>query len=91
MVKQRMATADVAAEVACLRPRLLGMRLANIYDVNAKVLGCPSDSCRVLPCTSSRAGSTRVIVCPTADSQRACGIRTALGLWLPRSRGIVTS
>lgn len=39
MVKQRMATADVAAEVACLRQRLLGMRLANIYDVNAKVTG----------------------------------------------------
>lgn len=37
MVKQRMSTADVAAESACLRQRLLGMRVANIYDVNAKV------------------------------------------------------
>ena len=37
MVKQRMSTADVAAEAACLRQRLLGMRVANIYDVNAKV------------------------------------------------------
>ena len=37
MVKQRMSTADVAAEAACLRQRLLGMRVANIYDVNPKV------------------------------------------------------
>ena len=37
MVKQRMSTADVAGEVACLRQRVLGMRLANIYDVNTKV------------------------------------------------------
>ena len=38
MVKQRMTTADVAAEVACLRQRILGMRLANFYDINPKVL-----------------------------------------------------
>ncbi len=38
MVKQRMSTADVAGETACLRQNLLGMRVANIYDVNAKVL-----------------------------------------------------
>lgn len=37
MVKQRLSTADAAAEAACLRQRVLGMRLANIYDVNAKV------------------------------------------------------
>ena len=37
MVKQRMTTADVAAEVSCLRLRgLIGMRVANIYDVNSK-------------------------------------------------------
>ena len=37
MVKQRMSTADVAGETACLRQNLLGMRVANIYDVNPKV------------------------------------------------------
>lgn len=39
MVKQRMSSADVAAEVACLRQRILGLRLANIYDLNPKVGG----------------------------------------------------
>lgn len=29
MVKQRMTTADVAGEVACLRQKLIGMRVAN--------------------------------------------------------------
>ena len=42
MVKQRMSTADVAGEVACLRQSVLGMRVANIYDVNAKVRQCLS-------------------------------------------------
>lgn len=37
MVKQRMTTADVAGEVACLRQSLLGMRVANLYDLNSKV------------------------------------------------------
>lgn len=37
MVKSRMTTADVAAEVACLRARVTGMRLANVYDDSAKV------------------------------------------------------
>lgn len=37
MVKQRMSTADVAGEVACLRHSVLGMRVANVYDVNSKV------------------------------------------------------
>ncbi|CAK0786952.1 hypothetical protein CVIRNUC_010166 [Coccomyxa viridis] len=36
MVKQRMSTADVTGETACLRQKLLGMRVANIYDVNPK-------------------------------------------------------
>ena len=40
MVKQRMGTLDVVAETACLRQRLLGMRLANAYDVDAKVTAC---------------------------------------------------
>ncbi|CAA7398591.1 unnamed protein product [Spirodela intermedia] len=35
MVKVRMNTADVAAEVACLR-RLIGMRCANVYDISPK-------------------------------------------------------
>jgi hypothetical protein len=37
MVKQRMSSVDVAAEVACLRNSILGLRVANIYDLNAKV------------------------------------------------------
>lgn len=36
MVKARMTTADVAAEVKCLR-RLIGMRLSNVYDITPKV------------------------------------------------------
>jgi hypothetical protein len=36
MVKARMTTADVAAEVKCLR-RLIGMRLSNVYDLTPKV------------------------------------------------------
>lgn len=36
MVKLRMNTADVAAEVRCLR-RLIGMRCANVYDLTPKV------------------------------------------------------
>ncbi|KAL6847377.1 hypothetical protein ACP4OV_023230 [Aristida adscensionis] len=35
MVKARMTTADVAAEAKCLR-RLIGMRLANVYDITPK-------------------------------------------------------
>lgn len=36
MVKHRFSTHDVAAEVGCLKQKFLGMRLANIYDINAK-------------------------------------------------------
>ncbi|CBI22840.3 unnamed protein product, partial [Vitis vinifera] len=35
MVKVRMNTADVAAEIKCLR-RLIGMRCANVYDLSPK-------------------------------------------------------
>lgn len=35
MVKVRMNTADVAAEVKCLR-KLIGMRLSNVYDISPK-------------------------------------------------------
>ena len=37
MTKQRFTSADVAGEAACLRTRVLGMRLANLYDIDAKV------------------------------------------------------
>jgi hypothetical protein len=37
MVKQRMGSVDVAGEVACLKQKVLGLRLANLYDLNAKV------------------------------------------------------
>ena len=40
MVKLRMNTADVAAEVRCLR-RLIGMRCANVYDLTPKVSSVP--------------------------------------------------
>ena len=36
-MKQKMSTADVAAEVACLRARVLNMRVMNVYDINTKV------------------------------------------------------
>lgn len=36
MVKVRMNTADVAAEVKCLK-RLIGMRCSNVYDISPKV------------------------------------------------------
>ena len=34
MVKMRMTAADVAAQVACLQ-RLVGFRLANVYDLDS--------------------------------------------------------
>ena len=36
MVKVRMNTADVAAEVKCLK-KLIGMRCSNVYDITPKV------------------------------------------------------
>jgi hypothetical protein len=60
MVKQRMASADVAAEVACLRQNIIGLRLANMYDLNPKVrtqqqmaamCEAPQGSLQVLMCT----------------------------------------
>lgn len=36
-MKQRMTSVDVAGEAACLHAKLLGLRVANIYDINAKV------------------------------------------------------
>ena len=48
MVKQRFSTSDVVAEVGCIRQKFLGMRLANIYDINSKVrsLICTSEPLR---------------------------------------------
>ena len=38
MVKQRMSTADIAAEIGCLRQKgLIGMRVVNVYDISPKV------------------------------------------------------
>lgn len=34
-MKNRMSSMDVRAQVGCLQP-LLGLRLANIYDLNSK-------------------------------------------------------
>jgi hypothetical protein len=42
MPKQRMTTADVVAEVACIRQTCLGMRVANIYDLDSRVGRCPA-------------------------------------------------
>jgi predicted ribosome quality control (RQC) complex YloA/Tae2 family protein len=57
MVKQRMSSADVAAEVACLRQSLLGLRLANIYDLNPKVRGSErrvrNAAAAALPCATT--------------------------------------
>ncbi len=41
-MKIRMSSVDVAGEVACLKQRLLGLRVANVYDINGKVCFCPS-------------------------------------------------
>jgi hypothetical protein len=38
-MKHRFSLHDVAAEVGCLKQKFLGFRLANIYDINAKVSG----------------------------------------------------
>lgn len=38
-MKQRMNSADIAAEAACVAPRIEGMRVSNVYDLNAKVCG----------------------------------------------------
>ena len=36
-MKQKLSTIDVAAEAACLRARILGMRVVNVYDIDARV------------------------------------------------------
>lgn len=52
MVKVRMNTADVAAEVKCLR-RLIGMRCANVYDLSPKVLSLLFSSSLLSPSSKS--------------------------------------
>lgn len=47
MVKQRMGSVDVAGEVACLKQRVIGLRLANLYDINPKVGVCGRGAGRV--------------------------------------------
>ena len=37
MVKARFATADVSAEVACLKRKVIGYRITNVYDITPKV------------------------------------------------------
>ncbi len=40
-MKNRFTSVDCAAEVACINHKLLGMRLANVYDLSAKVPNPP--------------------------------------------------
>ncbi len=73
MVKQRMATADVAGEVACLRQRVLGMRVANLYDLNSKVHMLFSQNL-------TRASAVLAIVVLTIVSTFTCQPRSQLFL-----------
>jgi predicted ribosome quality control (RQC) complex YloA/Tae2 family protein len=65
-MKQRMASADVAGEVSCLRQQCLGMRLANLYDLNAKVSALVRRWKRVLA-----AGRQLVCACVCVCKRRA--------------------
>lgn len=79
MPKQRMNSADVAAEVACLRQRILGLRLANIYDLNPKVRCwvCGASLVVCLPVCMRHAGTQgRVQAMP-----RACRARAESRCW----------
>ena len=60
MVKQRMSSADVAAEVACLRHTgVVGMRLVNIYDLNPRVRELWPPPSRVRRAIAARGASAR--------------------------------
>lgn len=59
MVKGRMTTTDVAAEVKCLR-RLIGMRLANVYDITPKVSCVPVPSPAFASSPSANLATTQV-------------------------------
>ena len=72
-MKARMTTTDVAAEVKCLR-RLIGMRLANVYDITPKV-------CR-LPSPSSLSFSNGVVSVAARRTLAAADARVAAGGWV---------
>lgn len=65
MVKVRMNTADVAAEVKCLR-RFIGMRCSNVYDLSPKV--APPFLFFVLSLSSIRFDSIFLLCRPTCLS-----------------------
>lgn len=72
MVKQRMSSVDVAGEVACLRQKCIGLRVANIYDLNAKVVWQLSvmpagDSMHAMQCTWAC-----MVPCGSAQGMLAC-------------------
>ena len=72
-MKQRMSSVDVAAEVACLKAKLLGMRLANIYDLSAKVQPVCAGTTAPLSapwCETSQTHSCMHVLLPPAASLR---------------------
>lgn len=88
MVKARMTTTDVAAEVKCLR-RLIGMRLANVYDITPKVTWLPRPAPSLLPfklrsfsaCVANPSHRRRA---GRGESAIRCEVASSLGA-LPRS------
>lgn len=86
MVKARMTTTDVAAEVKCLR-RLIGMRLANVYDITPKVTLTPSLESLAAPRTLATASDA----CPrgggVAGNPPSDGEGASLLLWSPPRSG----
>ena len=73
MPKQRMTTADVVAEVACIRQTCLGMRVANIYDLDSKVRSPPAccNACQMRPS------------CGLKLSRRCASQRRLASMWGP--------
>jgi hypothetical protein len=82
-MKQRMTTADVAAEVACLRQRgILGMRLANIYDVSPRVSSIGLGRCtRIWHVFHNH--SLLAHFCVRASLHNCCALPAALGTTSP--------
>ena len=90
-MKTRMTAADVAAEVACLQAAgVHGMRLANVYDLNARTYllklnrsaGDTGEGQKVPPPLHRLriAPSLRWLVCPRGDAIRPT-VRAPLHLW----------